>query len=126
MGKCLVRSAEGFAFFDLEAEFSLPYFMITRNTDFLMKKDRSVILCDQTGTFTVDPEARSYTLYDGSKGRELSVTGNWVNLPVEEQLSLHGHTFPVTAGSWLGNVCATGDLSGSLHIWSPWTDRVGE
>jgi hypothetical protein len=122
-GRCVIRSSAGFAFCDLRAFWS-PTFLITRNTDAVFRKGKSLVLCDQTGTFTCDPESRSYSLFDCSRGSEISVPLNWVILPVETELSLHGHVFPVTAGCLDGEVCATGDLSGAIHLWSPWRDRL--
>jgi hypothetical protein len=121
--RCVVRAEAGYTFYDFSGDWE-PYLTVTRGTEYMIPKGREIILCDQTGTFTCHPEARSYSLFDQSEGYELPVICEILTLPVERELSLHGHTFPVTAGACDGQVCATADLSGAVHIWSPWTDRI--
>jgi hypothetical protein len=83
-----------------------------------------VILCDQGGTFRCCPEQSSWSLFDGSRGRQLNVAGDQLQLPRETEMSLHGHTFTVTAGEAAGKRCVTGDLAGYVHLWSPFTNKI--
>jgi hypothetical protein len=121
--KCVIRSRGGYEFYDIISEWT-PYFKIGRNTDYVMTRGAHVILCDQGGTFRCCPEQDSWSLFDGSPGRRLEVAGDELQLPRETEMSLHGHTFTVTAGEAVGTRCVTADLAGYVHLWSPFSNRI--
>jgi hypothetical protein len=121
--KCVIRSRRGYEFYDILSEWT-PYFRIDRNTDCAMTTRADMILCDQGGTFRCCPERSSWSLFDGSRGRRLNVAGDQLQLPRETEMSLHGHTFTVTAGEAAGKICVTGDQAGYVHLWSPFTTKI--
>jgi hypothetical protein len=110
-------------FYDILSRW-IPYFTISRNTDFAMANDAELILCDQGGTFCCNPGTASTSLFDCSKGKILTPIADYLELPTEIEMSLHGHTFPVSAGTCARGMCVTADVAGYVHLWSPHCDRI--
>jgi hypothetical protein len=119
---CAIRSKAGYMFYDIMSEWK-PYFRISRNTDFAMAAAAGLVLCDQGGTFLCNPENCSRSLFDASRGRVLTPVDGVLELPIEIPMSLHGHMFPVSAGTSSRLLCITGDVAGNVHLWSPSADR---
>lgn len=121
--KYIAKTESGFYYYDIANPVS-PFFSVYGRADFTMisnpdNKGPGLMLCDQSGTFFIRDHAKSYSLFDGSVVTELPHIDNSVTLPRVIPMSLHGHTFPVSAGCTLPNCCLTGDISGYVHIWSP-------
>ena len=73
----------------------------------------------------VNPQGTSYSLFDNSQPMEMKPVANELELPRHVPMSLHGHTFPVTAGHWAGSQCVTGDAAGFINLWYPKKKKEG-
>jgi hypothetical protein len=120
--KCVIGSKAGYMFYDLMSKWK-PYFRISRVTDFAMAARAGLVLCDQGGTFFCDPAKYSRSMFDASRGRVLTPVDGVLELPIEMPVSLHGHVFPVSAGTSSRSLCITGDIAGYVHVWSAFAER---
>ena len=126
--KYIARTESGYYYYDVANPVS-PFFEVIGHADFSMisnpdNKGPGLMLCDQAGTFFIRDNGKSYSLFDSSVATEIPCVDNTVTLPQEFPLSLHGHTFPVSAGCTVRNFCVTGDTSGYVNIWSPTISKL--
>jgi hypothetical protein len=120
---CVFHTRNGFAFYDVLSAWR-PYFTVAGNARIAMAREDELILCDQRGTFSCKADEGIVSLFDGSHGEALTAVNGRVKLPIEERLSLHGHTFTLTAADCTSSFCVTGDEAGFVHFWSPWKAKL--